>query len=104
MYEIENTLKPGESSTIKRFRVLIRQDTMLPSEAHVFDAQDSEIRTYRITEYRTADTHPVFWQIEIDNPVRKTRINLEVINETFNEKLDDAMFTRENLKKLARVD
>ncbi|HKZ81249.1 MAG TPA: cytochrome P450 [Pyrinomonadaceae bacterium] len=77
-YEIENTLKANESSTIKRFVVLIRADNMLPSEAHVFNAQGSEIRTYRIKEYRTIEGHPTFWRIEIENPVRHTKINLEV--------------------------
>ena len=101
MYEIENTLKPNESSTIKRFTVLIRTDNMLPAEAHVFDAQDSEIRTYHIKEYRTIEGHPTFWRIEIENPVRHTKINLEVLNESFNERFDDKLFTRENLKRLA---
>lgn len=101
MYEVENTLKANESSTIKRFIVLIRSDNMLPAEAHVFNAQDSEIRTYRIKEYRTIEGHPTFWRIEIENPVRKTKINLEVLNESFNERFDDKLFTRENLKRLA---
>ena len=101
MYEVENTLKANESSTIKRFTVLIRADNMLPAEAHVFNAQDSEIRTYRIKEYRTIEGHPTFWRIEIENPGRRTKINIEVLNESFNERLDDKLFTRENLKRLA---
>ena len=101
MYEVENTLKANESSTIKRFTVLIRADNMLPAEAHIFNAQDSEIRTYRIKEYRTIEGHPTFWRIEIENLVRHTKINLEVLSESFNERLDDKLFTRENLKRLA---
>lgn len=101
MYEVENTLKANESSTIKRFIVLIRADNMLPAEAHVFNAQGSEIRTYRIKEYRTIEGHPTFWRIEIENPVRHTKINLEVLNESFNERFDDKLFTRESLKRLA---
>jgi hypothetical protein len=101
MYEIENTLKPGEASTIKRFIVLIRADNMLPAEAHVFNGQDTEIRTYRIKEFRTIEGHPTFWRIEIENPVRKNTIKLEVLNESFNQRLDDQIFARDNMKKLA---
>jgi len=101
VYEIENTLKPNESSIIKRFIVLIRADNMLPAEAHVFNAEGKEIRTYRIKEYRTIEGHPTFWRIEIENPVRRTKIALEVLNESFNERLDEDLFTRENLKRLA---
>jgi outer membrane lipoprotein-sorting protein len=100
-YEIENTLKPNESSTIKRFVVLIRADNMLPAAAHVFNAQGTEIRTYRIKEYRNIEGHPTFWRVEIENPVRHIKINLEVLNESFNERFDDKLFTRENLKQLA---
>ena len=101
MYQVANTLKPQEISTIKRFVALFRSDNKLPAEAHLFDSQDKEIRTYRIKEYRTIEGHPTFWRIEIENHVRRNKLDLEVLNQSFNERLDEKLFTRENLKRLA---
>ena len=101
MFQVANTLKPQETSTIKRFVTHFRSDNMLPTEAHLFDSQDKEIRTYSIKEYRTIEGHPSFWRVEIENHVRRTKLILEVLNQSFSERLDEKLFTRENLKKLA---
>ena len=100
MYEVENTLKQNETSTIKRFTNLFRSDNMLPYEAHLFDAQDKEIRTYRIREYKTVEGHPVIWRVSIENRVRNINLEVEMLSLSF-EKLDDQLFSRDNLKRLA---
>jgi hypothetical protein len=101
LYEVENTLKPGETSSITRFVALFRADTMLPVEAHLFNAQNVEVRSYYIREHRTVDGRPTVWRVDIENHQRNTRLGIEMLNVNFNEQLDDNLFTRENLRRLA---
>ena len=100
MYEVENTLKPNEDSQIKRFVTLFRADTMLPAEAHLFDARDRELRTYRISEYRTIEGRPTIWRVEIQNHSRNSRIDIEMLDVNYGEELNRNLFTRENLRRV----
>lgn len=100
MYEVENTLKPNEDSQIKRFVTLFRADTMLPAEAHLFDARDRELRTYRISEYRTIEGRPTIWRVEIQNHSRNSRVDIEMLDVNYGEELNRNLFTRENLRRV----
>ncbi len=101
LYEVENTLKPNGTSAIERFVALFRADTMLPVEAHLFNAANVEIRTYYIREHRTINGRPTIWRVDIENHQRNTRLGIEMLDVNFDERLDDGIFTRENLRRLA---
>ncbi|HYE65623.1 MAG TPA: outer membrane lipoprotein-sorting protein [Pyrinomonadaceae bacterium] len=100
-YEVESTLKPNVPSRIKRFVTYFRMDNSMPAEAHLFDATDKEIRTIRVKEYRTIEGRPVIWRLEVTNHVRNLKMAVDVINQSVEKKIDDKVFTRENLKRLA---
>jgi hypothetical protein len=69
---------------------------------HLFNSGGDEVRTFRVTSYKNVGGHDVVGQMEIENHVRQAKITIETLNVEFPEKADDAMFTRERLKQLAK--
>lgn len=102
VYEVEGTLKPGVDSAIARSRTLFRADTFLPAELHLFNSGGDEVRTFRVESYKNVDGHDVVGRMEIENHVRQAKISIETLSVEFPQKADDAMFTRERLKQLAK--
>ncbi len=102
VYEVEGTLKPGAESVIARTRALFRANTYLPAEMHLFDSDGNEIRTFQVKTFRNVAGHDAIWLTEIENHLRPTKITIETLSLDFPDKADDAIFTRERLKQLAR--
>ncbi|MGH9875680.1 MAG: outer membrane lipoprotein-sorting protein [Pyrinomonadaceae bacterium] len=102
VYEVEGTLEPGVESVIARTRTLFRADTNLPAEMHLFDSGGQEVRTFQVKTFRNVAGRDVIWLTEIENHLRPTKITIETLSLDFPEKADDAIFTRERLKQLAR--
>ncbi|HKO95971.1 MAG TPA: outer membrane lipoprotein-sorting protein [Pyrinomonadaceae bacterium] len=101
-YEVEGQLKPGSDSILKRSRILFRADTYQPAEVHLFSADGSELRTFKVKTFRNVAGHDVMWQTDIENHARKTKITIESQAVEFPEKANDAMFTRDHLKQIAQ--
>jgi hypothetical protein len=99
-HEVESTLKPTAESPIARVVTYLRQDTMLPAEAHLFDARGQQIRTFQVKEYRPVEGRPVVWRMEITNHARNLKVAIDLVSLSFRDKLDDKIFSRENLKRL----
>ena len=102
VYEVEGTLKPAAESVIARTRTLFRADTYLPAEMHLFDSGGQEVRTFQVKTYRNVAGREVIWLTEIENHLRPTKITIETLGLDFPDKADDAIFTRDRLKQLAR--
>jgi len=102
LYDVEGTLKPLTDSVIARTRTLFRADTYLPSEMRLFNSEGKELRTFRIREYRKVAERDVVWLTEIENHQRPTKVTAETLSLEWPEKTDDAMFTRDRLKQLAK--
>jgi hypothetical protein len=102
VYEVEGTLKPTTESVIARTRTLFRADTYLPAEMHLFDSGGQEVRTFQVKTYRNVAGRDVIWLTDIENHLRPTKITIETLGLEFPEKADEAIFTRDRLKKLSR--
>ena len=101
-YEVEGTLKPAAESVIARTRTLFRANTYLPAEMHLFDSGGQEVRSFQVKTYRNVAGREVIWLTEIENHLRPTKITIETLGLDFPDKADDAIFTRDRLKQLAR--
>lgn len=101
-FEVEGKLKEGANSVVSRMIVLFRQDNYLPAELHLFDNNGREIRTYKVAEFKDDPSHPYAAMTEVDNPVYKAHIVIEILNREFPATLDDSMFSREKLKQIVR--
>lgn len=100
-YEVEGILKPGVDSAITKSKTLFRSDTYLPAELHLFNSAGEEVRTFRVENFRNVAGREVVGLMQIENHVRSAKISIEMLSVEFPEKADDAMFTREHLKRLA---
>ena len=102
VFEVEGALKDGFSSSISKMSVLFRADDYVPAELHLFDVGGREIRTYRMTAFNDDPVHPYATRTEVDNPIRKAKIVVDVLSRELPATIDDATFTREKLKELAK--
>lgn len=102
VHEVEGSLKQGVDSAIAKSKTLFRSDTYLPAELRLFNSGGDLVRTFQVTKFKTFDGHEVVGQMEIENHVRQAKISIETLSVDFPAKADDAMFTRERLKQLAK--
>ena len=102
MLLVDGKLKEGETSVASRINVVFRADTYVPAEIHMFDINDREIRTYRSVEFKDEPDHPYASKTEVENPIRKARITIEILSREFPLVIDDSMFVREKLKQPVR--
>lgn len=102
VYEVESTLKPSADSQIARFITLFRADNYLPLESRLFNSRSEQIRVYDIKEIRTVEGHDVIWRTEVENYTNDGKIRIEMVSVSFPKTLDDAAFTRERLKEIAK--
>ncbi len=100
--EVEGKLKPDAESVTSRTVALFRADNYIPVELHLFDAAGREIRTYKFSDFKDDPDHPFAARTEVDNPIYRAKIIIEILSREFPAILDDAMFTRERLKDLAQ--
>jgi len=101
VFEVEGKIKPDTTSVISRMTVLFRSDNFQPVELHLFDVNDREIRIYRTVELKNAADRVYPARTEVENPVYKARITIEILSREYPANIDDAMFTREKLKQIA---
>jgi len=102
VFEVEGKIKPDADSIATRMNALFRADNYVPAELHLFDEGGREIRTYKITDLKDDPDHPYAARTEVDNPIYKAKIVIEILSREFPASLDDAMFTREKLKEFAK--
>jgi hypothetical protein len=102
VYEVEGRLKAGADSLVSRMNVLFRADNYIPAESNLFGADRNEIRTYKTGAVKDDPTHPYASRVEVDNPVYKSHIVIEILIREFPETIDDAMFAREKLKEAVK--
>lgn len=100
--EVEGKLRPDADSVASRMNALFRADNYIPVELHLFDVGGREIRTYKFTDFNDDPDHPYAAKTEVDNPIYKARIVIEILSREFPVSLDDAMFTREKLKDFVK--
>ena len=101
VFETEGNLKPGVESVASRMAALFRADNYMPVELHLFDTSGREIRAYKFSDLKDDPDHPYPARTDVDNPIYKAKIVIEILSRELPAAIDDAMFTREKLKELA---
>lgn len=99
--EVEGKLKPSKRSPAAQINGYFRADNYLPVELHVTDGTGKELRTFRIRNYQTTAGKTYVSSTEIENHVYKTRVTVDVLSMSFPDQIENAVFTREQLKKNA---
>lgn len=99
--ELEGKLKKPGTSLIARMHILMRADNYVPVELHMFDAAGRQLRTYKVTEVASDPEGAYAAKTEIENPIYKSKIVVEVLSREFPANVDEAFFTRDRLKQIS---
>jgi len=102
VFDVDGNLKQGEKSLIDTLKIALDAENYLPLEMHLFDSSGKELRTYSKSEVRSNDGRTYIGKVEVDNHVYNSHTTIEVLSREYPDKLDDAIFTREKLKTLAK--
>lgn len=102
VFEVEGKLKRDADSIVSKMNVLFRSDNYVPVELHLFDNTGREIRTYKFTDVKSEPEHPYAARTEVENPIYNAKITIEILSREFPATVDDAMFSRDKLKQLAK--
>lgn len=101
VYEVEGTIKPSADSVIARSITLFRSDSYQPTELRLFGSDGRKLRTYQVKDYGSSAGRTFAVRTEIENHVRSTKIDVEILSLTFPDRIADEMFTRDWLKRKA---
>lgn len=97
-FEVEGRLKKNLKSVIAKMVILFREDNKLPAEMRLYDSSGKELRVYKNAVYKNDGKRNYVSRLEVDNPVYKTHIVIEILNREYPATIEDAMFGREILK------
>lgn len=100
-FQLEGKLKKGLTGTVARSEVTMRADNYMPVKLKLFDASDKHIRTFDITEIKSDDRGAYASKTTVDNPIYKTKTEVEITAREFPASADQAFFTREKLMEIA---
>jgi hypothetical protein len=100
-YRAEGNLKEGAESKFPRVVLLISKETFAALRAEFYDNHGDLARDLVVsqTEEIAGRSTRVRWTI--DNPARRKKIDFEAVDVKYDQNLNDSIFTREHLKKIA---
>lgn len=100
-YRLEGKLKPGAESKFPRMVVLLSKDNFTTLAMEFYDPQDAVARKVTMDKVEQVGGHWTRMKWTVDNIARKKNIVFETESAKYDQSLNDSIFTRENLKKLA---
>ena len=100
-FQLEGKLKKGESGTIARSEVTMRSDNYVPTQLKLYDSSDKLIRTFDITDTKTDDHGTYASKTTVDNPIYKSKTEIEIVSREFPASVDPQFLTRDKLKAIA---
>ena len=100
-FQLEGRLKKGESGTVARSEVTMSSDNYVPKQLKLYDSSDKLIRTFDITDTKTDDHGAYASKTTVDNPIYKTKTEIEILSREFPATVDPTFFTKDKLKAIA---
>lgn len=100
-YRLDGKLKPGAASKFPRMVVLMSKDNFTTLAIEFYDAQDTIARKITMDKVEQIQGHWARMKWTVDNIARKKNIVFETESAKYDQNLNESIFTRDNLKKLA---
>jgi hypothetical protein len=100
-YRLEGTLREGADSKFRRLVMLVSKDNFASRGAEFYDAKGTLARRVVIETAEQIDGYWTRMKWSVDNVARARQVDFEVLTASYDQKLDDSIFTREHLKKIA---
>ncbi len=100
VYRIEGKLKDGMESKFPRIVLLISKENYAALVAEFYDNQNQLIRRVTIDKIAEQKGHWTRMHWIVDNLARQKKISFETIKVEYDVPLNDAIFSRDHLKKI----
>jgi hypothetical protein len=101
VYRMNGKLKAGAESKFPRLELLISKQSFVALQADFYDNHNELARRLTVSKSDQLAGHWTRTVWSIDNRARQKKIDFETIDGKYDQNLNDSVFTREHLKKLA---
>lgn len=101
VYRVEGNLKPGADSKFSRLVMLLSKENSAAVVSEFYDNHNELQRRLTIDRMEQTGGHWTRMKWTVDNIARKKKIVFETLEAKYDQSLSDAIFMRDNLKKLA---
>jgi hypothetical protein len=101
VYRLEGRLKPGAESKFNRLVMFITKDNSAAVGAEYYDDHDELMRRISVDKSATVGGHWTRMRWSVDNRAKQKKIEFETLDARYDQNLGDAVFTRDQLKKVA---
>jgi len=101
VYKLEGKLKSGVDSKFTRLVMLISKQDNTAKKAEFYDKQNQLARILIVNKTEQIAGHSTRTKWTIDNRARQRKIDFSVVEAAYDRGINDSLFTREHLKKIA---
>src|SRR5215510_3105838 len=101
IYELEGKLKSGVESKFMRLALVVSKQNYAAKKADFYDKQGQLARTLIVNKTEQIGGHWTRTKWTIDNRARQKKIDFSLVDAVYDHGLNDSLFTREHLKKIA---
>lgn len=101
VYKLEGKLKSGVESKFTRLVMLISKQNYAAKRAEFYDKQAQLARILIVNNTEQIAQHWTRKKWVIENRARERKIDFSVVEAVYDRGLNDSLFTREHLKKIA---
>lgn len=101
VYRLDGRLKPAAESKFSRLVMFIAKDNYAALGAEFYDDHDELMRRITVDKFTQIGGHWTRMHWTVDNRARQKKIEFETLEARYDQNLSDALFTRNQLKKIA---
>jgi hypothetical protein len=101
VYRLDGKLKPSTESRFDRLVMLVAKDNFATLAAEFYDEHDQLSRRMTVDKQGQIGGHWERLHWTVDNRAKEKKVEFETLDAKYDQNLSDALFTRENLKKIA---
>ena len=101
VYRLEGRLKPAAESKFTRLVMFISKENSAVLGAEFYDDHDELMRRMTVDRYEQVGGQWTRKHWTVDNRAKQKKLEFETLDAAYDKNLSDALFTRDQLKKIA---
>ena len=101
VYRLEGRLKPAAESKFSRLVMFITKDNFAALGAEFYDDHDELMRRMTVDKLSEVGGHLTRMHWTVDNRAKQKKVEFETLNASYDQNLSDALFSHDQLKKIA---
>jgi hypothetical protein len=101
VYRLEGKLKSRMESKFPRIVLFVSKQSFAATKAEFYDNRSQVARSMIVSKTEQIAGHSTRTQWTIDNRARQKKIDFSAVDASYDRGLNDSLFTREHLKKIA---